>query len=385
MKQTVLRMYLIPKDWWSEGSAFFEQAGEFLSDALAIESRLPKGVNLASERSRYQLCCQRIQEAAYSQGDDLSRELLSPEYLTLLRTLYEQSADQVIQSRVTACFFSPKDTVEHSQNFESLIKNAGLGEHPEGQKRLAFLEMAKEQEGGVIEVPELFSGMEAGSDTSEGIFLDYLSTPGLSISTAEQELTRESREKLEDIFKDKIRRALETGEEVNCSNQPHPVLAEVLNYFVYSDGIQPGLLPIIYMDGSQADPFPVGLLTRQECDLEDLPVLKASLISMRHLEMDEHVDMAWFRNSKVSQPRPFAQTDAYCTQRTSELLAGIGPEGLCLHLYQTGLETAVIGFYRALVSFFQAQREQGHSGRVKVVPHYFVSEEKGYKKGTPWV
>jgi len=112
--------------------------------------------------------------------------------------------------------------------------------------------------------------------------------------------------------------------------------------------------------------------------------LKASLISMRHLEMDEHVDVAWFRNRRVSLPRPFAETDAYCTEETQRLLSGMSGTGVRLELHQTGLETAVIGFYRGLVRSLIAARSRGSESRLRVVPKYYSRRESSYVDGSVW-
>ena len=106
---------------------------------------------------------------------------------------------------------------------------------------------------------------------------------------------------------------------------------------------------------------------------------------MRHLDMDEKVDFAWLRNRKVSVARAFADTDAYCTERTIELLREVENKGLCLHLYQTGLETAVVGFYRGLVRVLKDRRNDSNALPLRVVPYYFSGKDGLYKPGRTWI
>jgi hypothetical protein len=77
--------------------------------------------------------------------------------------------------------------------------------------------------------------------------------------------------------------------------------------------------------------------------------LRFALLSIRHTEMDAVVHGAWLRNAEVSRPMPAAQTDdlVYEISRTQllELTSG-GSRRVRIHLYQTGLETAVVGFYK---------------------------------------
>jgi len=87
--------------------------------------------------------------------------------------------------------------------------------------------------------------------------------------------------------------------------------------------------------------------------------------------MDAVVDGAFLRNAEVSRPRPAAVTDdfVYETSRTqlSQLTDG-GRRRVLLHIYQTGLDTAVMGFYRAVVGHLLVSPYS-----VSVVPMYYVA------------
>ena len=78
--------------------------------------------------------------------------------------------------------------------------------------------------------------------------------------------------------------------------------------------------------------------------------LRFALLSISHTEMDAVVDGAWLRNAEVSRPRPAGQTDDLVYEITCAQLAELcrGESHVRLYMYQTGLETAVVGFYKAV-------------------------------------
>ena len=77
---------------------------------------------------------------------------------------------------------------------------------------------------------------------------------------------------------------------------------------------------------------------------------------------------------------PAAETDGlvYETSRIQlhELIHG---GRICFRVYQTGLEPAVMGFYRAVTEHLLVQP---HS--IEVVPHFHQPREDRYQEGKPW-
>ena len=159
-------------------------------------------------------------------------------------------------------------------------------------------------------------------------------------------------------------------------------------------------VPVEYRDGSRsAHTFPLRSLPLKE----QLPAasleLRFALLSIRHTEMDAVVDGAWLRNAEVSRPRPAGQTDNLVYDITRAQLAEVcrGERHVRLYLYQTGLETAVVGFYKAL-----ADHLQRYPRSVSVQPMYYEPPKPGkqdrgrpsrapgveqsalFRKGTPW-
>lgn len=162
---------------------------------------------------------------------------------------------------------------------------------------------------------------------------------------------------------------------ISPSGINNAVVTELLREFVVEEpGASRVDAPVEYRDGSKSGhPFPLRslplLTTLPPASLE----LSFALLSIRHTEMDAVVHGAWLRNAEVSRPRPAAQTDDLVYDISLRQL-----EELCrserhvrLNMYQTGLETAVVGFYRALTIHLLRFPES-----VSVQPMYYVTPRK---------
>lgn len=184
---------------------------------------------------------------------------------------------------------------------------------------------------------------------------------------------------------------------ISPSGIQNPVVTEILREFVARvPGSQRVDALVEYRDGSRsAHPFPLRSLSLSD----QLPVaslqLRFALLSIRHTEMDAVVDGAWLRNAEISRPRPAAQTDDLVYETSLEQLGELcrGQRHVRLYIYQTGLETAVVGFYRALTDHLLR-----HPGSVSVQPMYFenakppaknpgravLTQSSLFRKGTVW-
>jgi hypothetical protein len=159
------------------------------------------------------------------------------------------------------------------------------------------------------------------------------------------------------------------------SGARHQEITAALHSLVHSE--RAGALPILYSDGSQAAGFPVGCLPRVETSAPE-DALRLGLMSMRHPELDGLVDGYWFRNKAVSQPRPLADTDAFCFRESRDRLRELHASGIrFIDLYHTGYEPAVIGFYRALVDH---QRDEDEAISIRPV---FLGDRR-YMPGKVW-
>lgn len=173
----------------------------------------------------------------------------------------------------------------------------------------------------------------------------------------------------------------------NPSGVNNRVLAETLRTFAIGDSESRVDAPVTYRDGSQAsNPFPLRCLPLDDevPSVSDL-TLDLALLSIRHTEMDPVVDGAWLRNSEVSRPRPAALTDDFVFTTSCEQLLYLTSQGtssLLLRIYQTGLDAAIVGFYRAV-----ARHLLSFPRSLVVVPMFHARAGEGeatYLPGDPW-
>lgn len=167
---------------------------------------------------------------------------------------------------------------------------------------------------------------------------------------------------------------------IRPSDISNTVLTETLREHVATrTDLQRIDLPVQYRDGSVGPLFPLRALNLKPEVPRGWPVLRFTLLSIRHVEMDAIVDGAWFRNARISLPREAGLTDQLAfdiSMQQFRLLLAQGPT--VVHLYQTGLDTAVIGFYRAVVHHLLQ-----HPGTISIVPFYFHGPGR-FTEGTPW-
>jgi hypothetical protein len=154
------------------------------------------------------------------------------------------------------------------------------------------------------------------------------------------------------------------------------VLTDVLREYVERGGHEPVSVPVVYRDGSTSQaPFPLRCLRlTQTSHCEPDLVLRLALLSVRYTEMDPVVDGAWLRNAEVSRPRAAAQTDDFVYETSARQLRVLTRNGelkVRLFIFQTGLETAVVGFFRAVVEHLLR-----HPGTLEVVPMFYSSRTK---------
>ncbi|MHB9858482.1 hypothetical protein [Streptomyces sp. YIM S03343] len=174
--------------------------------------------------------------------------------------------------------------------------------------------------------------------------------------------------------------ARQRPEAIVPSGIPNAVLTDTLREFVAQvPGRGPVDVPVRYRDGSRAKPFPLGAVPMGRTWEPTARLLRFALMSIRHVELDATVDGAWLRNSEISRPRPMAQTDelVYDTSRW-QLAALTGTGQVALKIYQSGLEPAVVGFYRAVVDHLREQ-----PGSLAVLP-VFYRDDGPFGEGIPW-
>jgi hypothetical protein len=145
---------------------------------------------------------------------------------------------------------------------------------------------------------------------------------------------------------------------------------------------EPQRVPVTFQDGSTSVGFPLRALAPTERP-SGFPVMRAALISTRHLEMDKQVDVAVLRNAEISRRGDvsFAEQEALAFDRGHRFFEDClrHADGLEVHLFHTGLEPAVLGVYRAIV---EVLRDDSIRGRFVVEPR--VLRGGGYDSLEAW-
>lgn len=196
------------------------------------------------------------------------------------------------------------------------------------------------------------------------------------------------RRAVEARFRSQMEEAIEARQQgsepqaISPSGIQNAVVTEILREFVAtSSGEERTDVPVEYRDGSRSQHlFPLrSLELRSDPFLTEERDLHFALLSIRHTEMDAVVHGAWLRNAEVSRPRPAALTDDLVYKLSRTQLQELSRDAIPvrIHMYQTGLETAVLGFYRAL-----ADHLLEFPGTVAVQPMYFQNREpaKNYRR-----
>lgn len=390
---------------------------EFVQDAIAIERRIAKGVNLDNERNRYSLCCSRLEaalripdlqyitdEAAFDHTlakGRLPAITLDTIYLDELEKILQMSTPDEEACRLGSSFHPPELLLDHVRGFYNAATRCQLQNHPNLQTRLKFLQWAANTSCGVVEIDNPYgwvsvSPVAAPTEKSAAqIFAEQENILDLGESEdLDDELIDNTGRSAYLILREQVMHAIQCAldgqpAEVNFSNQPHEVITEVLHEFISSGkpfSTKPIYIQVVYTDGSRGRPFPLGCIPETGKGVPD-PFqkehpLKAALLSMRHLALDSDIDMAWFRNREVSKARAFGETDEFCYQKSLQQFRDArSEEPLLIHLYQTGLQPAIIGFYRALIE--EVLEREDKDAPIRVVP-FFFRKSGHYAQGKPW-
>jgi hypothetical protein len=421
MSRYAVQVCIVPGSWWGASSPqpeFFQMVEE----ALAIEWRLPKGVDVERDRSRHAICARRVEQivrsacqtpretAQYKRIIQLGQPAagrLEESYLGVLDKMISAVQDNPAWHayRIGASIFPPGDQntafslAQHLQGFEHLARSLKLDQDPQVIQRLNLLRWAKQQKCGVVELVEIYpadlqqnSSLAAQAQTP--IKLDELVAKKSSDDSwfsldSNRSLDDQQRRSQREAMIAEVERAIRSNVAVNINNYSHLVITDILHSFVFSPPqTSSRLLKVVYEDGSQGRPFPIYCLPQPGTEVTQrfsgIQPLRVAMLSIRHMEMDREVDMAWFRNTEASLRRScYADTDFFCYQETLRQLKTLKPEEpILIHLYQTGLEPAVVGFFRALVEFYMAKETK--DAQIAVVPRYFRGPGLEYSSGAMW-
>ncbi|TDA67629.1 MAG: hypothetical protein D9V45_01840 [Chloroflexi bacterium] len=422
MITTQISLIALPEIAWKQK----EQIGgsvidieEFSTDALAIERRIAKGVNLENERGRYNLCSSRIEDAVKNPAVTIVRDeigfhqalaegklpaiTLGQEYLNDLDVLLQSKSPDVEYARLEASFHPPELLLAHARGFFKMAKECQIQSHVSIQARVDFIHWASNAKCGVIETIDPYVWAESRLVPIEKEIVKVPSSKLESINVIdlgesedldEEDVVDNTGRSAYLILREQVMKAIDHARgglsaEVNFSNQPHEIITEVLNEFITTGNSlasKPTYIQVVYTDGSRGRPFPLMCIPTREGEdahyFQGATPFRIALLSMRHLALDHDVDMAWFRNREVSKARAFGETDEFCYKQTIQQLQESRQEGsLLIHMYQTGLQPAVLGFYRAVIE--EMLEREGNNNHLMVVPFYFRRSGR-YVEGKHW-
>lgn len=157
LTDTQISSFLIPRSIWQQGIPAQTNLPPLAipaRDALDIERRARKQINLHNEERRYTLCCERIQGIVQELSQEtnvLRPPMLWPvyrlakatepsarAYLGLIEALGRSLGSQKSsEARIAAVFFSPEDTEKYLKIFEVLRKNPNLDKLFDGAAKIA--------------------------------------------------------------------------------------------------------------------------------------------------------------------------------------------------------------------------------------------------------
>lgn len=397
MLRTTETLCVVPERWWrAESATGADCIAEYVADALATEIRVGKGANLATDEGRYSTLCQRIEDsvrvaAVMADSVEQAHSVLQsgrPASIALADGLLGRlgPGGSILElpsdARIGKSFVPPDCVASHALGLRSLAET--LNDASGLALRFRLTELAVASKAGLVECLDPFNrtNVQTGPIATQAEDDGQLHAP-IEICMEPNAVQADSEwpTNWADEFQralDSVDNGLRTGRGFNPSNWANMITTEVLRRFAYAGSVAGSYARVVYADGSEGAPFPVGHLGRPAPPVDaGCLELSAALLSMRHPELDAIVDFNWYRNSLVSKTRTFAETDEYCHRVSAERLKGLPSGPVRLHVYQTGFPPALIGLYRALAEYFVDNR-----GRLIVIPKYWKGD--AYVDGMPW-
>jgi hypothetical protein len=401
----------VPEVYWM-GSSREIDIGNFALDALAAERRINKRVNLGREQRRYTVLCQRIEEVIMHSGkfkyvrnfDEFRSALIAeqfpmqaakPGYLSILNRV----SNTTNYSRLGSNFYLPAQVGSHRQAFFDWSCQENLEQTPVVQCRLEFLKWAEQMMCGIV---ELQSNFFRASSAVQHINSNYENSKGIQEEAKQLTFTVEStnvkdsglfntgrKSYIANLLREQIQSCLRTKEPVSLAKFPSDVISEVLNEYIFVPAdkvIHSTGLRLIYSDGSEPPPFPIFCL-RDLSETRELSYnnkIRAALVSYRHLENDPQIDLCWFRNREVTGQGLYSEIDKFCYRETIRQLDQHREVGTqAIDMFITGLQPALIGFYRGVVQKLIDLQRKNLSRDLVITPFYFQGK-LSYQQGSSW-
>lgn len=391
----------VPARFWSsevtlEGAERTLQ--ETLADALLLERRIEKGIEASTERKRYSRACGLYEgivlgRAAIdvpvgdpgleSDGGRFAAVMLDGDYLDFVGDVgLDEGIEVDPGARFGRSCFPPGPAdvagtvAAHLHGLRSLVEGGRVATGPSIDLRDDFLATASLGGCGVVEVQLPFTVGSHGHERTDR-------EPNRTVSAVRVDVGEGSGKKhLQKVVRAQVQAAIDGAGAFLGDGASHDVIVQSLAGSLYASSSAPGCeIPVMYRDNSVAEPFPLRSVVVRPGVGESVTI-RAALLSMRHQALDAVVDFNWFRNKVVSQRRAHAATDTLCLQESraqlSELAEAYPGKHLRIEMYQTGLQPAVIGFYRAVAERLINEPEP----RLTVIPMFYLGQR--FVPGRPW-
>ena len=356
--------------------------------AVRVEDRMAKGVLLEDEQKRYHILCDRIEYVAHliSAEKPVVTCELGADYFEFLLEARSKMADDTKAFRLMSNFCSVESIEKYLNGFVSLVEKFGMQNRESVQRKIEFYHNAIIHKWNVVELnQQKINGrsIEITEDPGD-LKKSFLSLKVVDNIAAGGETVGPfvSLRNHVSTAVNLLRKGMNAS--VNFSDLRHDVIAETLHEFAYMAG-KPIYMPVVYGDGSKAEPFPMFCLRNRSkeaaIELNGIKQLDVGMMSQRHPEMDIKMKVYWFRNQEISIGRSAAETDNAAYKKAKELFLKLRGEGKYkIGFYQTGFQPAVVAFYRALTE--ELIYLQGKPVVLQVTPYYYMAG--AYRTGKTW-
>jgi len=391
-----------------------------------IERRIRKNVAADEERTRYTRLCRQIEDVALGRAVPAARDAefraalvrgdfpsirIDSGYVDFLARLHAAGTSLGVRNevRLGATVFGPEELGKHVARFRGLISNSEWKHEPSLQHRDWFIAKRLVPNGcGLVEVPDVFGiSMDdrpvdvrtiwdrvrdwfrvfggaaplpaALSPVRSNVWMPTVSTDWKQYEGASRGSYIHNR------LRTQIEQALDGGPPIDLGNQRHALLTEELVRHLHTSARPPASAAMMYESGQPTRPIRLRCVERLPDGWAPTRELHVGLVSMRHLEIDQYIDINWYRNADVPSEEGLSGADEACYRVSLAQFANLAHvykgHRLRLYVYHAGFLPAVVAFYRALVDRLVSREHK--RGSLQVIP-MLAPRGGNYEKGQPW-
>jgi hypothetical protein len=398
-----------------------------------LERRLKKRVSADEEAGRYARLCRQVEEVTLSRAEPAAREAdfamalqqgqmpsvrIGAGYVDFLARA--QAAGAILgprhEARLGAAIYWPDELARHLDWFRRATQNSDWKCDPDIGHRIWFIaDRLLPRKCGLVEVVDAF-GCPGSESPSLRRLMDARSTwdrvmtwlaewrgvkqaplpqrqpyrmstwTPVVASDWERYGVSARGDFMQSRLQSQIEEALNGGPAVDLGNQRHAMLTDELAKHIHKAALKPASIAMIYESGQPTRPFPLRCIDRLPDGWAPTRELHVGLVSMRHLPIDQYIDINWYRNVDVPSHLGLAGADGACFEisvaqfsRLAEVFAG---HRLRLFVYHSGFLPAVVAFYRAFATRLASREHKPAS--MQVIPMLQPRMGGDYVTGRSW-